>query len=135
MAAAPAAPTDLQTKPYKTGERVIVTQDIRGVPEGTAGRVKMGTGLTWKRYWVEFANGRWVGSVSQANLVRAKDWEQFKKLREEERLRPKVVEAPAEASGGGEGDGGGAAAGGASSRVPAHLLERSRKARERLAGG
>ena len=133
-AAAPTAPSDLQSKPLKPGENVIVTTDIRGVPEGTTGRVKMSTGLTWPRYWVEFANGRWIGSVSQSFLVRAKDWDRFKQLREEERLRPKVVEKPAEAaaeSGGGDAGGGG----GASSRVPAHLLERSKKARERLAAG
>lgn len=134
MATAPSAPSDLQKKPLKTGERVMVTGDLRGVPEGTAGQIKMGSGLTWPRYWVEFANGRWVGSVSQSHLVRAKDWDRYQRLREEERLRPKVVERPAEAaatgSDGGEGGGGGPA-----SRVPSHLLERSRKARERLASG
>ncbi|HEX4979491.1 MAG TPA: hypothetical protein VFV35_05440 [Acidimicrobiales bacterium] len=134
----PASPTvteaaDLQQKPLKSGEEVIVTTDILGVPEGAKGRVKLGVGLTWPRYWVEFANGRWVGSVSQSNLVRARDWDRFKRLREEERLRPKAVSAPAASS---EGDAGAAAAGdGPASRVPAHLLERSRKARERLAAG
>ena len=122
---------DLQTKPFKSGERVILTQDIRGVAEGTTGRVKMGQGLTWQRYWVEFANGRWVGSVSQTHLVREKDWEQFKKLREEERNRPKVAPTETAADSGGGSEDSGAAAGGG--RVPAHLLERSRKARERLA--
>ena len=132
-AAAPTAPTDLQQKPLKAGERVVVTTDIRGVPEGTEGRVKVGTGLTWPRYWVEFDNGLWIGSVSQSFLVRAKDWDRFKQLREEERLRPKVVEKPAEAAAESGGGDAGAAAGGG--RVPAHLLERSRKARERLGAG
>ena len=134
-AAAPTAPTDLQQTPLKAGEKVVVTTDIRGVPEGTPGRVKVGTGLTWPRYWVEFDNGQWVGSVSQSFLVRAKDWDRFKQLRVEERLRPKAVEKPSQEatadSGGGDAGGGG----GATSRVPAHLLERSRKARERLAAG
>lgn len=127
---------DLQSRPLKSNERVIVTTDLPGVPEGTAGRVKTAAGLTWPRYWVEFANGRWVGSVSQTSLVRQKDWASFQKLREEERLRPKVdtSAAAAAADGGADADGGAASAGG-DSRVPAHLLERSRKARERLAAG
>ena len=125
-----AVASDLQSKPFKTNERVIVTRDIPGVPEGMRGRVKMGAGLTWQRYWVEFENGRWVGSVSQTHLVRANDWDEFKRLREEERLRPKEPEKPAEQAAASSDAGGGG--GGASSRVPAHLLERSKKARERL---
>ena len=125
------SPADLQKKPLKAGERVIVTTDIRGAAEGTPGRVKMAVGLTWPRYWVEFKGGRWIGSVSQTHLVRERDWDEYRQLREEERLRPKVVDVAAPESAG-EGDA--APATGAASRVPAHLLERSRKARERLAG-
>ena len=128
-----ASASDLQSKPLKSGERVILTRDIRGAAEGAPGRVKMSQGLTWPRYWVEFAGGRWIGSISQSLLVRERDWTEFQRLREEERNRPKVEAAPAEAA-----DGGGTADAGASGpagRVPAHLLERSRKARERLAAG
>lgn len=110
---------------------MIVTVPLPGVPEGMNGRVKTAAGLTWPRYWVEFENGRWIGSVSQTSLVRQKDWSSYQKLREEERLRPKVEAAPVEAA----TDDGGAPAAGGDSRVPAHLLERSRKARERLAAG
>ena len=117
----------------KARQRVTLTRDIRGVPEGTNGVVKVANGLTWARYWVRFDNGEWVGSVSAADLVREGDFEDFKKRRAEELLRPKVEEKPAEAAA--ASDGGGAAAGGASGRVPAHLLERSQKARARKAAG
>ena len=132
-AAVATSPSDLQSKPLKAGDRVIVTQDIRGAAEGTRGRVKMAAGLTWPRYWVEFSNGRWIGSVSQTHLVREKDWEDFQVLREEEKKRPKVVDTAASDGADGASDAGGAAATGPASRVPSHLLERSRKARERLA--
>jgi hypothetical protein len=111
-------------------DRVTLTRDIRDVPEGTNGVIKVANGLTWARYWVEFDNGRWVGSVSASDLVREGDYEEFKKRRAEEALRPKEAPKPVEA--GGASDGGGAASG-AASRVPAHLLERSQKARARKA--
>ena len=116
----------------KPRERVTLTRDIRGVPEGTNGVVKVANGLTWARYWVQFDNGHWVGSVSAADLVREGDFEEFKKRRAEEALRPKVEDAPAAAPAADAGGGGGGAA---SSRVPAHLLERSQKARARKAAG
>ena len=116
----------------KARQRVTLTRDIRGVPEGTNGVVKVANGLTWARYWVQFDNGEWVGSVSAADLVREGEYEEFKKRRAEELLRPKVEEKPVEAA---ASDGGGASAGGAASRVPAHLLERSQKARARKAAG
>jgi hypothetical protein len=112
-------------------QRVTLTRDIRGVPEGTHGIVKVANGLTWARYWVQFDNGAWVGSVSGADLVREGDYDEFVKRRAEEALRPKVEAAPEPAAP--SGDAGGAAAGGAASRVPAHLLERSQQARARKA--
>ena len=111
---------------------MTLTRDIRGVPEGTSGVVKVANGLTWARYWVQFDNGSWVGSVSSADLVREGEYEAFVKWRAEEALRPKVEEKPIEAAA--SGDGGGDAGAG-SSRVPAHLLERSKRARERKAAG
>jgi hypothetical protein len=122
------AKTDTAKTTLKPQQRVTLTRDIRNVPEGTNGKVKVVQGLTWARYWVQFDNGEWVGSVSGSDLVREGDYEEFKKRRAEEALRPKVEEKPAdapaaEATGGAAGD----------SRVPAHLLERSRKARERKA--
>lgn len=126
------AKTDPAKTALKPQERVTLTRDIRNVPEGTSGKVKVTQGLTWARYWVQFDNGEWVGSVSAADLVREGDYDEFVKRRAEEALRPKVEEKPAEAP---AADAGGAAAGGAASRVPSHLLDRSRKARERKAAG
>src|SRR4051794_16531132 len=117
----------------KPGHRVTLTRGIRGVPEKTNGVVKVANGLTWARYWVQFDNGQWVGSVSGADLVREGDYDEFVARRAEEALRPKVEEKPAAATGDGGGDAG--AGGGASGRVPAHLLERSRAARARKAAG
>ena len=125
------SPTATKT-PLKAKERVTLTRSIRGVPEGTHGRVKVANGLTWARYWVEFDNGMWVGSVSASDLVREGDYDEFVKRRAEEALRPKEA-TPAAAAAPAGGDGGGGAAGGAASRVPAHLLERSQKARARKA--
>jgi hypothetical protein len=120
------------TNALKPGNRVTLTRDIRGVPEKTSGVVKVANGLTWSRYWVQFDNGEWVGSVSAADLVREGEYDAFVQRRAEEALKPKVEEKPAAAAADGGGDGGGAA-GGAASRVPAHLLERSRAARARKA--
>ena len=127
-----ASSPDTAKTALKPRERVTLTRDIRGVPEGTHGVVKVANGLTWARYWVQFDNGEWVGSVSAADLVREGDYEEFKKRRAEEALRPKVEAKPAEAASAGDGGGGG---GGPASRVPAHLLERSQKARARKAAG
>lgn len=116
--------------PLKIRERVVATRPLRGVPEGTGGTVKVANGLTWDRYWVQFDNGLWVGSVSGSDLVREADWEEFKRRRAEEAARPKVEakEEPAAETPGTNG-------GGADSKVPAHLLERSKKAKARLTGG
>ncbi len=116
-----------ETETLKPRQRVTLTRGIRGVPEGTHGRIKVANGLTWARYWVQFDNGAWVGSVSGTDLVAEGGYEEFKKRQAEEALRPKVVEAAPEAAAPPAGAG-------ASSRVPAHLLERSQKARARKAG-
>ena len=125
----PSSPSDTKTA-LKPRERVTLTRDIRGVPEGTHGIVKVANGLTWARYWVQFDNGAWIGSVSGADLVREGDYDEFVQWRTEEALRPKVEAAPAPAAAS-AGDGGGGD--GPASRVPAHLLERSRNARARKA--
>ena len=129
----PASPA-LAKNVLKARDRVTLTRDIRDVPEGTHGVIKVANGLTWARYWVEFDNGNWVGSVSASDLVREGDYEEFKKRRAEEALRPKEEAKPAEAAASPDGGGAGAASGPAS-RVPAHLLERSQKARARKAAG
>ena len=121
------------TDQFKHGTRVTVTRDLRGVPEGTEGTIRVASGLTWMRYWVEFDNGVYMGSVGHELLVEADDWEDFKRRRAEEAAKPKETEKPAEAAAS-SGDGADAASGPAS-KVPAHLLERSKAARAKKAGG
>ncbi len=41
---------------------------LRGVPEGTRGRVVSVTGLSWIRYRVQFANGREINLVDEKHL-------------------------------------------------------------------
>jgi hypothetical protein len=133
------AATTTGTGPFRPREKVVATRDVGPVPEGTLGVVKIATGLTWPRYWVAWDGDyrRWAGSVSESFLVRADEWEDFKRRREEERNRPpEPATASTSASAGeaaGDGAASAAAAGGAASKVPAHLLERSRAARERRA--
>ncbi len=124
------AKTDTAETTLRVGDRVTLTRDIRGVPEGTSGLIKVANGLTWSRYWVQFDNGEWVGSVSSADLVREDDWEDFQVRRAEEALRPKVEEKPAAAP---AAEGGSAGTAVSNSKVPPHLLERSQNARARKA--
>jgi hypothetical protein len=131
----PASPAPAKNV-LKARDRVTLTREIRDVPEGTHGVIKVANGLTWARYWVEFDNGKWVGSVSASDLVREGDYEEFKKRRAEEALRPKDEVKPVEAAASADGAGGGSgAASAAAGRVPAHLLERSQNARARKAAG
>jgi hypothetical protein len=133
MAAAATASKPSVTK----GSRVIAAEDMRRVPEGTAGQVKMVNGLDWMRAWVSFDNGVWLGSISLDKLVPEDDWEDFKVRRVEEATmaeqRKEQAAAAAEATAAlvaaGATD---TAASAAASKVPAHLLERSRAARARI---
>lgn len=120
-------------QPLKKGERVVATLDLPGIPEGTTGKVKLVNGLTWRRYWVFFDNGIQRGSVDDQDIVRLKDFESFKEKRaaaaEAALHAPEAsADAPAAAA-----DDAPAAAGAsaAASRVPAHLLERSKAAKAR----
>ena len=112
--------------------RVTLTRALPLVPEGTSGKVKLVNGLTWPRYWVQFDNGEWVGSVSEVDLVLADDYEAYKQRKAEEAARPAVTAAatPEAAAG---GDGASAAPAAAASKVPASLLERSQRARAKKA--
>ncbi len=113
-------------------QKVQANIDLPGVPAGTRGKVLQKTGVTWIRYRVLFENGVEHGLLDGRHLVRPKEFVPLDQRTEE----------PASAEGGGAGDDGAAAAddgagGGAADNpfgVPPHLLERSQKARERLAG-
>ncbi len=52
----------------RKGSKVVAATDLRGVPAGTPGVVRMAVGLSWLRYRVDFANGVSIGSVDGSQL-------------------------------------------------------------------
>ena len=106
------------------GSRVVATIDMKGVPAGTPGKVILVEGLSWTRYWVWFDNGPRVGQLHRSKLATLDEWAN--------RGVKKVAPAGAASAVGVDVAPGDDAAGGDVGGVPAALLERSRKARERL---
>ncbi len=107
------------------GTPVISTVSMRGVPEGTSGKVIHVQGLSWIRYWVWFDNGTRVGTLGRTKLATPAEW-------------ARRFDAPVERLGAdvalSSGDGVVAAdSSGDVGGVPGHLLERSRAARARWA--
>jgi hypothetical protein len=118
---------------FRRKQRVKALDDLPGVPKGTEGRVLLVDGFTWTRYRVAFDNGRDLGSIDGQHLSRPEDFEEALRRRE-----TAATEEVAATNGQGEAEaaassGEGAVVNGVT--IPAHLLERSRRARERLAAG
>ncbi len=119
-------------------ERVKAATELRGVPEGTEGRVILANGLDWVRYWVEFDNGVAMGSISRDKLVRADEWEQY--LKDRALAAERAAQAAENGDGGAETDqaaGAEAGAGGEGATVngvvvPQLLLDRTKAALERF---
>jgi hypothetical protein len=132
---------EAETAPLPNKTRVRVTEDLRGVPEGTSGTVRGVVGLAFPRHRVEFDNGHFVTSVARTNLVKDSEWEQFQADRtaaaeaaaKQAEATASAAPAEAEAETPAE-DGGGAAASPADDRMAA-LLARSKAAREKKAAG
>ncbi len=127
---------DLDT-PFRKNEKVMTTRDIGVVGEGAKGKVQLHNGLgPWLRYWVIFDNGRQVGQVNHADLVRPfqlDEWQQ----REEDRAAAAERAAQAELEGvsaAAEAPAAGGGGGGLADQIPAALLERSKAAKARLLG-
>ena len=122
--------------PFRKGERVRTTHELDDIPEGTVGKVKLANGLgNWRRYWVLFPDGRVRGQVSHDELVRPDQLDEWLARKEEQaqaavRSAEAATEAATAAVGAGDGGGNGLA-----SRIPDHILERSRAAKARLLGG
>jgi hypothetical protein len=116
---------------FKRNETVKTLEPLPGVPAGTAGRVYLVDGFAWTRYRVLFANGIDVGSLDGESLARPRDYAAALERREAAQV---AESAQAAAEEGGEAA---AAAGDAKVvngvTVPALLLDRSKRARERLA--
>ncbi len=127
--------------PFRKGEQVLTTRDLRGAPEGTVGKIKLINGLSdvsggtpWLRYWVRFEDGSLLGHVDHEDLVRPDMVEAWQARIEE---RAAAAEAAANAEAAPAADAGAPAAGGGGgieSMIPAALLERSRAAKARLLG-
>jgi hypothetical protein len=110
-----------------SGAKVRATIDLPGVPVGTAGKVAMSNGITWKRYWVRFENGQLLGHVDHDNIVISRAWDAY--FTEKERAAA-AAEAGETATGDGGSDGGAAVADNAFG-VPQYLLDRTKAALER----
>ena len=126
---------DLDT-PFRRGEQVVATRDIWGIPSGTKGKIQVHNGLgQWDRYWVMFDGDRQVGQVDHNDVTRPyqlTDWMAREEAKAEEAKRSEEETADgAEAAGSGSDSGGD---GGIASQIPAHLLERSKAAKQRLLG-
>ncbi|MEQ8717348.1 MAG: hypothetical protein RIE08_07025 [Acidimicrobiales bacterium] len=128
-------------RPFTKNERVLATRDLPSVPKGTAGKVKLINGIDWIRYWVFFDNGVDLGSVDGHDLIRPRHitwWqaEEARRAAEAEEAADAAAAGAVTPSGGGDagGDGGDDDSGDSAlkSMVPAHLLERSKSARQRL---
>ena len=88
---------------YRRGTRVVVTEDLPGVPEGTPGKCGRGLGFAIKRYRVRFDNDVEIISVAHNKLVPEEEWPQFlaKRAREEieaAQERARIAEARAAAA-------------------------------------
>jgi hypothetical protein len=127
------AATDTASEQLRKGTKVVATTDLRGVPEGTEGKVIMVAGFSWIRYWVRFANGVALGSISRHKLATKDDLE-----------RQAAGGGAADTSGADDANADGAEAAGdadaggkatpSGTLVPQKLLDRSAAARVRLSG-
>lgn len=117
---------------FRRNEAVRALDDLPGVPQGTRGKVLLVDGFTWTRYRVAFENGHDLGSIDGAHLSRADEYEAALAHRAKAAEQADVATEEAtgdEAAAASSGEG--AVVNGVT--IPAHLLERSRRARERLA--
>jgi hypothetical protein len=130
-------PKKRSTDTLRRKDRVRAATALRGVPEGTKGRVMMANGFTWPRYWVSFDNGVDMGSLGREKLVPDAEWKSF--LKEREAAEKRALEAPGEA-GATAIDGDGVAAAGGSGggatvngvAVPQLLIDRTQAALKRF---
>ncbi|MHB8464173.1 MAG: hypothetical protein ACYDH6_10530 [Acidimicrobiales bacterium] len=112
-------------------DRVVSVLPIKEIPEGTHGQIKMVVGQTWVRYLVEWETGEWTGTVDSSKIVRADRLELYRDRQAAAEAERKASAPAAALASGGSGDTGDAGGAGGDSRIPEHLLERSRQARAR----
>ena len=123
------------TLPHNLQKKEIVKAaiNLRGVPEGTMGRVILSSGLDWVRYWVAFENGVELGSLHRDKLVREAEWDAYLVQRERSQ---EIIENDSEGQDSSEGpDSPSSGSGGVEVNgvlVPQLLLDRTKAALERL---
>lgn len=118
---------------FKRGETVRTLDPLPGVPQGEKGRVYLVDGLVWTRYRVLFENGVDIGSIDGSALARPRDYEDALERRARAAEAAEVIASDTGDDGeaAAAGDGGDKTVNGVV--VPALLLDRSKRARERLA--
>ena len=123
------------TLPHNLQKKEIVKAaiNLRGVPEGTMGRVILSSGLDWVRYWVAFENGVEIGSLHRDKLVREAEWDAYLVQRERSQEIAESNSEGQDSSGGSDSPSSGS--GGVEVNgvlVPQLLLDRTKAALERL---
>ena len=123
------------TLPHNLQKKEIVKAaiNLRGVPEGTMGRVILSSGLDWVRYWVAFENGVESGSLHRDKLVREAEWDAYLVQRERSQEIAESDSEGQDSSGGSDSPSSGS--GGVEVNgvlVPQLLLDRTKAALERL---
>jgi hypothetical protein len=53
----------------RTGDKVVASVELPGVPEGTPGKVLLANGFNWFRYRVLFTNGVEIGDLDGRHLT------------------------------------------------------------------
>mgnify|MGYP001380569055 FL=1 len=122
--------SDIFTKVLTKQQDVVAATNLKGVPEGTSGKVMLSNGLDWVRYWVKFENGVEMGSLHRNKLVSAEDWDLFLEEREDGALPLEETTDSADEESSTTGSGGGVEVNGV--LVPQLLLDRSQAALERF---
>tara|TARA_Y100000746_G_scaffold227557_1_gene234346 strand:+ start:658 stop:1041 length:384 start_codon:yes stop_codon:yes gene_type:complete len=122
--------SDIFTKVLTKQQEVVAATNLKGVPEGTIGKVMLSNGLDWVRYWVKFENGVEMGSLHRNKLVSAEDWDLFLEEREDGALPLEETTDSADEESSTTGSGGGVEVNGV--LVPQLLLDRSQAALERF---
>ena len=122
--------SDIFTKVLTKQQEVVAATDLKGVPEGTSGKVMLSNGLDWVRYWVKFENGVEMGSLHRNKLVSAEDWDLYLEEREDDALPLEETTDSVDEESSTTGSGGGVEVNGV--LVPQLLLDRSQAALERF---
>lgn len=112
------------------GTKVVATTGLRGVPEGTEGKVTVKNGLRWIRYWVRFDNGVALGSLDRAVLATDEDLRRLASGDDQHGVADAAGDGVAAIAPGGDDGGGVTTPNG--TFVPQKFIERAAAARARL---